>query len=333
MREAPAKNITLVFRDQKEHVMKNIWQIFVIILAVLPLTLAGCGGGSDGGSVAEGPSTGRLSISITDAPVDEASSVVVEFWGVEIKPEEGDSFIITFSPRQIDLQLLSGVNSEDILVNEVLDAGHYEWMRLLVNAACNATNSFIVTDKQYPLGIPSGDESGLKLNRGFDVPAGGAVEFTVDFDLRKSVNGLKSNGNCAGHYKLRPTLRIVDNTEIGSISGTVADGTLKDVSCTAGNVVYVFEGLNITPDDIDTIDLTDVDPITTAMVDVVDLGGGVLEGTYSVNFLSAGDYTVAFTCQAEDDDPEVDETLTTPIVFLGAANVTVLVDTDTTHNF
>lgn len=182
------------------------------------------------------------------------------------------------------------------------------------------------------MGIPSGDESGLKLNRGFDMPVGGAVDFTVDFDLRKSVNGLKLNGNCAGHYKLRPTLRIVDNTEIGSISGTVADGTLRNASCDIGNAVYVFEDPSVTPDNIDIIDLTDIDPITTAMVDVTD-NGGVLTGTYRVDFLSAGDYTVAFTCQAERDDPEIDETLTTPIVFQGTTNVTVIVDTETTQDF
>ena len=59
-------------------------------------------------------------------------------------------------------------------------------------------------------------QSGLKLNRGFDVPAGGSADFTIDFDLHKSVHMTGS-----GSYMLRPTLRMVDNIMVGSISGTV----------------------------------------------------------------------------------------------------------------
>jgi hypothetical protein len=68
----------------------------------------------------------------------------------------------------------------------------------------------------HELTIPSGMQSGLKLNRGFDVPAGGSADFTIDFDLHKSVHMTGS-----GSYMLRPTLRMVDNIMVGSISGTV----------------------------------------------------------------------------------------------------------------
>lgn len=41
--------------------------------------------------------------------------------------------------------------------------------------------------------------------------------------------------------------------------------------------------------------------------------------TYTAGFLTAGGYTVAFTCQGANDDPATDDTL----AFLAAANVTV----------
>ena len=156
------------------------------------------------------------------------------------------------------------------------------------------------------------------------MPAGGVASFTIDFDLRKSVNGPKVGGNCDGDYKLRPALRLVDNAGAGSIAGTVDADLINNPSCTAGNAVYVFAGHNIVPDDIDEIH---PDPVTSAMVD-----DNLL--TYKAAFLSAGSYTVAFTCQAGDDDPEVDEALTVnPIIFIGMTNVTVSSGTETIHNF
>src|SRR5690606_22526037 len=105
---------------------------------------------------------------------------------------------------------------------------------------------------------------GLKLVRGFTVPAGGVADFTLDFDLRKSVHDPASEpGNASGDYILRPVLRIVDNTQVGRISGTVA-GSLITAGCDP--VVYVFAGAEVTPDDVDALE-TDVDPVTAAPVE------------------------------------------------------------------
>ena len=51
--------------------------------------------------------------------------------------------------------------------------------------------------------------------------------------------------------------------------------------------------------------------------------------TYTVGFLAAGSYTVAFTCQGSDDDPETDD----DIVFVGEANVEILPGSATGHDF
>jgi len=62
--------------------------------------LAACGSGGGGGE------TGQLSLAVTDAPVDDASSVVVQFRGVAFKragsaPETVQN--LAPSPRQLDL--------------------------------------------------------------------------------------------------------------------------------------------------------------------------------------------------------------------------------------
>jgi hypothetical protein len=68
-------------------------------------------------------------------------------------------------------------------------AGRYQSIRLLIEAQQNQPSSYIdfASGARYPLYVPSGSESGLKLIRGFTVAAGSNSNFTIDFDLRKSV--------------------------------------------------------------------------------------------------------------------------------------------------
>ena len=309
--------------------MKGFRSIYSFLLtALLTLFIIGCGSSSDDGGGSS--STGVLNLSVTDAPVDKASSVVVEFTGVIIQPSSGDRLEFDFDPndpsRKIDLLALNSGGSVTILDGVTVPAGHYNWIRLKVNAECNTLDSYIEipddTNSPYSLWIPSGEQTGLKLFRGFIVPDGGTSSFTIDFDLRKSVNHPEGQGYCSGDYKLKPTLRIVDNARVGSISGTVSSELIEDGSCTDGNAVYVFEGHNITPDDEDGFD---PDPVTSAIVEFDDVQGY----TYKIAFLNAGNYTVAFTCQADNDTAKADES----IDFTGPANVTVSSGMETIHNF
>ncbi len=311
--------------------MKSILKLLCLVLiSIYMMVLGGCGsssgGGSGGGGSNGGASNGTLSLNITDAPVDNASQVVVEFTGIEIQSSSGDRTEFNYAtPKHIDLLALQGGRSEVILDNEVLPSGDYEWIRLKVNAVCNVIDSYIVfngSTEKHSIQVPSGSQSGLKLVRGFNLAADGVADFTIDFDLRNPVNTPNGKGKCSCDYKLKPALRMVNNTEAGSISGTVHPTLINDPACTDGNVVYVFDGLNAVPDDIDLIA---PDPVTSAMV-TTDVNGDYV---YRASFLSPGDYTVAFTCQADDDDPEEDDVIS----FLEQANAVVTAGQVTTHNF
>ena len=74
----------------------------------------------------------------------------------------------------------------------------------------------VVNGTTYPLKVPSGMESGYKLIGSFDVPHGGAVELTLDFDAARSI---VHTGN--GKYMLKPTCRLIVNTvqNTGAITG------------------------------------------------------------------------------------------------------------------
>lgn len=296
--------------------------------------LVACGNNED--KVYSGGS-GTLTLQVTDAPVDSAEHVYIQFHGLEIQgangmrttlyycqdPADATWTVVSTSscgtpaaPKQIDLLALTGGLADELLNGYVLPAGHYSWIRLLVDTA-GLRDSYIVAagGAEYELTIPSGDETGLKLNRGIRVPAGGNADFTVDFDLRKSVHLTGT-----GEYLLRPTLRLADNTLAGAIAGTV-DPALVPAGCTPA--VYVFNGAGIAPDDIDG---TPADPVTTAAVKL-DNGSG--EYRYKAAFLEAGDYTVAYTCQAAADDPATDNAL----AFAGTATVTVTANAITVRNF
>lgn len=265
--------------------------------------------------------TGRLTLAVTDAPVDRATAVVVEFTGIDIKPAAGEARGFDFEqPRSIDLLALSGSDSETLLQDVEVEAGRYEWVRLRVNAEEDGvTDSYIDLEdgSRHELEVPSGAETGLKLHSGFLVPAGGAASFTVDFDLRKSVH---EPMDAADSYQLRPTLRIVDNAQVGAIAGTVA-AALVTTGCTPA--VYVFEGSGVTPDDVDG---APAEPVTTAQVELDSASG---QYGYRAGFLGAGGYTVAFTCDAAADDPAANDALT----FSGAQNATVTAGQTTAVSF
>lgn len=287
-------------------------------LAMAGLAACGGGSGSSSGSAATGlggnsTAIGTLAISITDAPVDGANKVVVKFTGVEIKPAGGNAVVYNFgTARSIDLLSLSGGATASLFDAQTVPAGNYEWVRLLVDAQQNVASSFIElkTGSQFPLFIPSGEETGLKLTRGFTVAAGGNTDLTVDFDLRKSIVAPPGQ---AANYLLKPALRIVDNLQTGTLSGTVPAQRIPS-GCTP--FIYVFSGSNVVPDDLDPAPAPDVDPLVSVPVTLNAATGAF---SFKVPFLEAGNYTVAFTCDGAKDTSDGEETL----VFSPAVNVTV----------
>ena len=294
-----------------------------IAATFVALMLTACGGGGGGDS-----STGTLDLAITDAPVDAAKAVVVEFTGVELQPAVGErieyDFIDEFGDpdsREIDLLALTGGTSELLLDGVTLPAGDYNWIRLKVNAERGVIDSYIdlLDDSRHSLYVPSGSQSGLKLNRGFNVPVDDTASFTIDFDLRKSVH---DPSNPADDYFLRPTLRLVDNNTDGALSGIVS-GIENDPDCNDNmdyiGAVYVFNDGDAV-DDVDGVD----DPVTSAMVP----NDG--NYAYTVAFLPEGDYTVAFTCDADIDDNANDED---PVDFVDEAMVTITAGKTTMQDF
>jgi hypothetical protein len=290
----------------------------LLFMAMCAALLVGCGGGgsSDG-------DMGRITLGITDAPVDGATAVVVKFTAIELKPESGEAFTIELSPApSVDLLALAGGGSRELLSEHAVPAGRYTWVRLLIDAQQNTPTSYIdfADGQRFALFVPSGSESGLKLIRGFTVAVGSTSNFTIDFDLRKSV--IAPPGQ-SPNYLLKPVLRLVDNLRVGTLEGTVA-AALVPTGCAPQ--VYLFGGANVVPDDLDLAPAPDVDPFVSVPV-ALDTASG--EYRFRVAFLEAGDYTAAFTCDGATDTPEGEEIL----VFAGTRNVNVAANQSTAIAF
>ena len=326
---------------------------YLATITVLSIGLTACGGGGGGGGSSANVDTGTLNLSVTDAAVDDADKVLVQFIGVAVKPNEGSAIDIPLdgdsqtcqelldgmapSPtppsedavRCIDLLELEGTKSASLLEGVTLDAGNYNWIRLDVDAERGVMDSIIELEdgSVESLYVPSGSQSGLKRNTGFTVLAGGTHNFVIDFDSRKSVNDPKGFPD----YRLKPSLRLIDMTESGNIVGIVetslltADGCTGDVNDGDGFAVYVYEGAGATIDEEGSANA----PFTSADVNLDNNTG--LWG-YTVGFVSPGDYTVAFTCQAANDSSE-EANDGIELIESSDSPTTVMIDQDSTVNF
>lgn len=223
----------------------------------------------------------------------------------------------------IDLLTLQGSNHISLLSEQSLPAGTYSQIRLHVNAKQDSIlDSYIELTEdgsRHELDIPSGAETGLKVQGEITIPENGAAGFTIDFDVRKSivVSG-------TGEYKLKPVLHLTEDTLTGHISGTVAlellttsasKWTCSDEVADTFNAVYVYNGSDITPTDVSE---GSEEPTTTALVS---FNSGTGKYDFEAGYLVAGAYTLAFTCHAnvEDNIAAGDD-----LQFIGMQNVSVI---------
>lgn len=300
-------------------------KLMLTTLATATLSLAACGG-SDSNDTND---VAQFSLGISDAPVDNAESVVACFNAIELTgngnsprtftvgedieaPEEND--LCTNEEGQpiantigINLLEFTGNDSMMFLEDAEIEAGQYGQLRLVM-----ADGSYIMTDtnsdgeaEKVSIEVPSNE---LKLD-GFIADAGGNLNFTVEFDLRHSM----TNPMGQEHYILKPRgVRLVDNSAVGHLKGTVAEGALLfNDTCTVAPenteepvaYVYLYEG-----SDLDEATLADNGGAeeNTPYASTGVYFDGVNTYDFSLGFIAAGDYTVALTCNG-DDDPEADD--------------------------
>lgn len=304
--------------------MKSLKLIFVLTIFLI---LNACSDGADTGS-----GTGVLSVSITDAPVQHADAVVIYFEQAIVKSaEDGTVEVDVIDPdtmmpgRSVDLLQLTGDRTIELLT-ETFTEGTINWIRLMVDF--DPQKTYIEIDgTRYPLRCISCERNGLKVNTTFEILEDMTNAYTLDFDLQKSITDPQSGID----YILRPTIRVVKSELAGSIRGYVDETLISSLGGELGCSVYVYDGSDAPTDDIYMPDGMPVpedhnNPVMAAAVEINPLNERY---EYHAAFLPAGPYTIALTCDAEMDDPMLQDQLT----FYGTVNKSVMSGQDTIHNF
>ena len=157
---------------------------------------------------------GTLNLRLTDSPFSDAKAVLVTFSSVRAHRTDSDwttvPFVDVATSRTCDLKKLQGPS--DLLGTGPLPAGSYTQVRLVVQSAtlyfdnpsagpACAPSVPVPTGANASLEIPSGE---VKLNRGFELKEGAAMNMLLDFDGDKSIH---QTGN--GRYMMSPVVAIV----------------------------------------------------------------------------------------------------------------------------
>ncbi|TRX56487.1 DUF4382 domain-containing protein [Thalassomonas sp. M1454] len=305
-----------------------------LLSAIIPaLLLTACGGSSD--------ESATFSLGISDAPVDGLSQVVICFNQVELKGGDkskvftvGDDAGVlpadsicgdTPNTVGIDLKAYTGVNSISLLSNVDVEAGEYTQLRLTMSEGSYAVpmdEDGNELDEQIPVTVPSNE---LKLD-GFTVAQGGSTAYTLEFDLRKSM----TNPVGKDEYFLKPRgVRLVDDNQIGSLSGSVDDAFIMnnceldqlpvDVAL-AAVYIYPADEKTLLEDNMAVYSDDALEPLASSVLTT----DGAGNHSFEIGFVPVGDYTAAFTCNT-DDDAELDD----DIQFVDTEEVNVAVDTNT----
>jgi hypothetical protein len=194
--------------------MKTNWTRSLLVLpAVLVLAMTGCKKDNEEASAA----TSHMMLRMVDAPSPYAfREVNVDVRGVEanITSMSGQESWVTITAQTGLYNLLELVNGFDVMIGDAtVPAGHLNQVRLILGPNNSITD---MDGHTFLLTIPSGQESGLKINVNEQIVPGQDFTFYLDFDAGQSVH---TTGT--GEYMLHPVLRgfIMQNT--GTVIGYV----------------------------------------------------------------------------------------------------------------
>ncbi|MDE2572488.1 MAG: DUF4382 domain-containing protein [bacterium] len=255
--------------------------------------LAACGGGGASGpavgTVPAGPNTSALTIGMVDGQLqmsgDTVTAVTLGIDKVEVVGNGSQPAVVTTysTPNTVNLLSLTSAASP-LTFTGTIPAGTYSQIRLLLDTA---TTTITYTDSggashTVPLSVPSatngngnglgsassadgGDgpgTAGVKVNVDLNAQSGGSYGFILDFNAGQSIVLTGS-----GAFMMKPVIVATAQSQAGSLSGTVKNTSSAAVQ---GAEVEALQGGT-----------------------VVNAGVTDASGSFTINALPAGSYTLA----------------------------------------
>lgn len=167
---------------------KIVLSVTLFVLSVI--LLIACSKDSD--------TTTQLKVNLTDNPYN-ATEVNVDIQQVRVNLRDDSTGWVDLDTYEGIYNLLGLQNGVDTLLAQVtIPTTTVKEIRFVLGS----NNSIKINDVLYPLTIPSGSESGLKIKVNKQLHAG-LDSLLIDFDAALSIH---QNG--AGDYELKPVLKI-----------------------------------------------------------------------------------------------------------------------------
>lgn len=226
-----------------------------ITTALMVCTLAifvGC-------STDSNPSMGTMEVRLHDAPGDyDEVNVFIE--RVEVNREGDPEGWITISEPGQAFNLIELSNGAyEVLGEAQLEAGTYHQIRLILG---DEGHSVVIDSVEHDLFIPSGAQTGVKLQVDAEISEGIEYVLLLDFDAGRSV--VEAGQSQALDYLLKPVIKATNEAITGNIDGTI-------VPADAEPIVYALA-------DGDTLSSTYADT-TTGYFRLI----GLEEGSYTIS--------------------------------------------------
>lgn len=176
----------------------NVKEVFLSLLMLFILVFAGCTENQETDQDTDDDvSAAVTTIHITDAPVDDFSSVIITFSMVKIHSNETGWTNITIDEenRSLDLLNLHLNNITESLTSIDLSSGNYTKLWLVID---NATGILEGSTEEINISVPSDT---LKIQQLFKLTEG-TNDITLDIDLNASIHSYKGGEA----YKILPVL-------------------------------------------------------------------------------------------------------------------------------
>lgn len=267
---------------------------FAIFSSIVALGLLLAGNGCDlFDDKSEEESAGMLTVLLTDAqfPVDFIDQAIIKVDSLDIRQkgvETDTGAYITLARDLGDFDLMNFRNGFTATL-AVLDIpeGEYSRIRLFADSA----KVILIDERQFPMKVPSGRQTGLKVDFRPDivVESGVPTKLLLDFDMSKSfiAKGNLETVSGINSFSIKPVIRGVNLATAGRLQGTVLD--VSEAPILAAQVSIS------TPDSVLSNTFTD----TTGAYAFL----GIPVGVYKVEAAAAGFLTKVFPDVAVDDEP------------------------------
>ena len=256
-------------------------------LALAGLAAAGC----ESGSTPTLTTTGKVNVSLTDAPFPFSQVKSVDVWVLRIdgqidetdeaeaaNTDDTSNWVTLVSPNSSFnlLTLMDGKTTN--LGVATIPVGTYKSFRMVIDTD---KSSVTLNDNTTPeVKWPSAGKNGIKiiLDKPFDVTSG-TTNLLIDFDVGRSFvmrgNSISQNG-----LLFKPVIHAVTQASTGTISGSVRADNATGAGVAGATVEVLKAGTTLTDTNSDNI-------VATGVTDA--------SGNYIIAFVPPGTYVVRAT--------------------------------------